>query len=73
MNILSCVTAELNQDLLGCLEVLPGALRSDINSAVGVTGPAILAGIEEIIGVHVGCLLVAVVALSVEPVLRLQG
>ena len=65
MNVLSSITSEFNENLLGGLKVLPGALGSDIDSAVGIAGPAVLASIEEIVGVHVGSLLMSVVALAI--------
>ena len=73
MNVLSSVASELYKNLLGCLEVFPWALGSNIYTAVGIAGPAVLSGIEEIVRVHVGSLLMPIVALTVEPVLRLQG
>ena len=63
---------ELEEYLLGFLEVLPWALRSDIDPAVGVAGPAVLARIEKVIWVHVSDLLASVLSLAVEPVLGLQ-
>ncbi len=73
MNVLSGVALELNKNLFGGFKVFPWALGSDIHPAVGITSPAILARVEEIVGVSVCRLLMSVVALAVEPVLRLQG
>ena len=73
MNVVGCIAFELNENLLWCLEVFPGAFGSDINSAVGVTGPAVLSWVEEVVRVHIGNMLVSVVAAAVKPVLGLQG
>lgn len=71
--VLGCVSADLDKDLFGVLEILPGALGSDIDTAVGVAGPAVLAGIEEVVGVRVVRVLQTVPALAVEEVLGLEG
>ncbi len=42
MNVVGGIASELNENLLWCLEVFPGAFGSDVKSAVGVTGPAVL-------------------------------
>ncbi len=67
------ISSELSKNLFGLLEILPGAFGTDIDSAIGIAGPAILACIEEIVGVHVCYLLVTILSLAVEPVLGLQG
>ena len=73
MNILCRVALELYEHLLWSLEVFPGPLGSDIDPAVGIASPAVLAGVEEVVGVCVGQLLHTVVPTTVQPVLRLQG
>ena len=71
--VLSSVSAELNEDLLGVLEVLPGSLGAHIDAAVGVAGPAVLARVEEVVGVAIVRVLQAIPALAVQEVLRLQS
>ena len=66
------IPSELGENLFGLPEVLPGSLGADIDAAVGVTRPAVLARVEEVVRVHIRHLLIPVVALAVEPVLRLQ-
>ena len=67
------VPGELGEHLFGLPEVFPGAFGAHVDAAVGVARPAVLARIEEVVRVHVRHLLVTVVALAVQPVLRLQG
>ena len=67
------ISCELSKNLFGLLEILPGAFGTDIDSAIGIARPAILACIEEIVGVHVCYLLVTILSLAVEPVLRLHS
>ena len=64
---------ELDQNLLGVFEVLPGSLGANIDTAGGIASPAVLARVEEVVRIHIGSLLTAVETLAVEPVLRLQS
>ena len=73
VNVLSSVSCELGKDSLGGLEVFPRSLGSDIDSTVGVARPAVLSSVPEVIWVGIGCLLKAIIALAVEPVLGLQS
>ena len=73
MNVLCGVSSELGKDSLWGLEVLPGSLGANIDATVGVARPAVLPGVPEVIWIGIGCLLKAVVALAVEPVLGLQS
>ena len=68
----SCISLELDKNLFGLPEILPGSLGADVDTTVGISGPAVLARIEEVIGVSIGHLLIPVETLAVKPVLRLQ-
>ena len=72
MLVLVSVAGKLGQYSLGGLEVLPGALGTDVDAAVGVAGPAVVPRIEVVVRIHIRCLLVSIVATAVQPVLRLQ-
>ena len=67
------ISGELGEHLFGLLEVFPGALGADVDTACGVAGPAIVHRVEVVVGVHVRNLLITVVALAVQPVLRLKS
>ena len=68
----SCISLELDKNLFGLPEILPGSLGADIDTTVGISGPAVLARIEEVVGVSIGHQLIPVETLAVKPVLRLQ-
>ena len=72
MLILSSFSAELENDLFRMLEILPGSLRANVDTAERVAGPAVLVRIEEVVRVHVSSLLQTVVAFTIEPVLGLE-
>ena len=72
MNIVGRVAGELDEYLLGCLEILPRALGSDVDAAVGVARPAVVPRIEKVVWVHVCRLLMPIVTTTVQPVLRLE-
>ncbi len=73
MLVLGRVSLELEEVLFGVLEVFPWTLGSNVDSAQRIAGPAVLAGVEEIVGVRIADLLRTVEALAIEPVLRLQS
>ena len=54
------------------VQVQPWALRSDVETTVGVSCPAVETLVPLVVGVLIGSVLNTVVALSVEPVLRLK-
>ena len=69
--VLGGVARELDE-LGGVVQVLQRALRSLVQSASGIASPAVVTTIEEVVGVGVGGVLHAVVALAVEPVVTLE-
>ena len=73
VHVLVGVAGKLGKHRLWRLEVLPGPLGTDIDSAVGVAGPAVVPRIEVVVRIHIRCHLMSIVATTVQPVLRLQG
>jgi hypothetical protein len=73
MNVLRCITAELNENIFGVLKVFPGAFRANIDSTVRVASPAVVISIEEVVRVHVGSILLAIETFTIEPILRLKS
>ena len=73
MDIFRGISLELVKRFLRVSEVFPRSLRSDVNSAQIIGGPATQATIKVVVWVHVHVLLVAIIALPVELSLRLQS
>jgi len=63
---------EFLEVLLGVLEVQPRSLGANIDAARRVAGPAVELLVPKVVGVSVGVVLDAVVALAVEPVSTLE-
>ena len=72
MLVLGRVALELSKHLLWVLEVFPRALGADIDAAERVGCPAVQASVEEVVWVGIVDLLGSIVALAIEPVLRLE-
>ena len=58
--------------LLGVFKVQVGSFRGKVHAAGGITSPAVVASIPEVVRVGISSLLGAVVARAVEPVLALE-
>ena len=63
---------QLGKILGGVLEVQPGALGADLETAIGVRGPAVVALVPEVVWVSIVCGLRIVVSMAVEPDLSLE-
>ena len=72
-NVPSSISLKFDQVFSGILEIFPGALGADFQTAVRVRCPAIMTLVEKVVWIRIEGLLGSIVACSVEPSFTLEA